>query len=562
MNYGPSHTMKHRTKLVFCAFSLVMLAGTLAHGQTALGNGRGLEADLSGRGIGNAPRADFMREVRLRNDVVTGNAVGGRSFRGNVGYRAADEFRGSLGSDDLFSFRRDSITTGQSGTGLRGTGSLQYQYSFSTGNQFGSSLSRSGGGTQDDKTQLPIDRSPRRVTNDTGQGLGEGWNTLAPKMGTLRSTSTYNTLSSLNPSVIGARQTRDGIESLTASSLLGLRAVERKRDSTELPPGLVNPPVRTPNVNTPVPTTPTNVPEGLEQSVRPGTAPSGVAPAQEATTAYSQIAQRYKSLQKPDDVDQNSWEERMVAIRKQLQEARENRDLNTDRKSSLTSNKGDESPKLMTAQEQAKGTAQGGASKTSDRSTNLIQLDAVTIDLIRAAGGEVSSYALTSVEQDLYSKYMTQGSAALAAGRYFDAEENFARSLSISPGDPSASAARLNAQLGAALFLSAAVNLEELLQKHPEMATTRYTNDTMPSPARLASIVTLLRDRVAKDVSIGVMPPRDASLLLAYVGFQTQNNALTAEGLDLLDKAVAGAPASSSGGDALCTLLRALWLPK
>ncbi len=554
--------MKHRTKLVFCAFSLVMLAGTLAHGQTALGNGRGLEADLSGRGIGNAPRADFMREVRLRNDVVTGNAVGGRSFRGNVGYRAADEFRGSLGSDDLFSFRRDSITTGQSGTGLRGTGSLQYQYSFSTGNQFGSSLSRSGGGTQDDKTQLPIDRSPRRVTNDTGQGLGEGWNTLAPKMGTLRSTSTYNTLSSLNPSVIGARQTRDGIESLTASSLLGLRAVERKRDSTELPPGLVNPPVRTPNVNTPVPTTPTNVPEGLEQSVRPGTAPSGVAPAQEATTAYSQIAQRYKSLQKPDDVDQNSWEERMVAIRKQLQEARENRDLNTDRKSSLTSNKGDESPKLMTAQEQAKGTAQGGASKTSDRSTNLIQLDAVTIDLIRAAGGEVSSYALTSVEQDLYSKYMTQGSAALAAGRYFDAEENFARSLSISPGDPSASAARLNAQLGAALFLSAAVNLEELLQKHPEMATTRYTNDTMPSPARLASIVTLLRDRVAKDVSIGVMPPRDASLLLAYVGFQTQNNALTAEGLDLLDKAVAGAPASSSGGDALCTLLRALWLPK
>lgn len=548
----PSTQARNVTSMKLAASMLLFVAAATAHGQSALGNGRGLEADLSGRGIGNVPRADFMKEVRLRNDVVTGNAVGGRSFRGGVGYRSGDEFRGLLGSDDLFSFRRDSLTAGQGGTGLRGTGSLQYQYSFSTGNQFSGGLSRSGGDTQADKTQLSLDRSPRRVTNDSGRGLGEGWNTLAPRMGTLRSTSTYNTLSSLNPSVIGARQTRDGIESLTASSLLGLRAVERKRDADELPPGIVNKPIRLPSVNTPVPATQTNAPVGLEESSRPGETPAK----EEPTTVYSKITNRYKELDKPSTPEAQTWEDRMTTIRKQLEEAREKRDIEAERKSTLTRAEGDQAIRKLSEEEKAALKARAKNMAELDTNNRLIQLDAATIDMIRAAGGEVDSYILNATDKDLYSKYMQQGASALAAGRYFDAEENFARSISISPGEPTASAARLNSQLGAALFLSAAVNLEELLRKHPEMASTRYTKDTIPSPARLESITILLRERVAKDISIGAAPPRDASLLLAYVGYQTQNTSLTKEGLDLLDKS------STDGDDGLAELLRGVWLGK
>src|SRR5690606_2294464 len=77
--------------------------------------------------------SDLAAEMRFRNAVVTGNAPGGLSFRGDVGYRAAGEFTGRLGADDTFSFRRDTVYSGLGGMGLRGTDSLQYQFALTTG---------------------------------------------------------------------------------------------------------------------------------------------------------------------------------------------------------------------------------------------------------------------------------------------------------------------------------------------------------------------------------------------------------------------------------------------
>ena len=552
-----------------------LLAGT-ACGQTALGNGRGLEADLSGRGIGNVPRPDFMAEVRMRNDLVTGNAVGGRSFRGNVGYRSGDEFRGSLGSDANFSFRRDSISSGIGGVGLRGTSSLQYQYSMSTSNQFGTapSLSTLGGQIEQNKTDFNLrSSSPRRITSGEYTTIGDGWNNLAPRLGTLRSTSTFNSISSLNPAVIGSRETPQGVESLTASSLLGLRSVPQRRlqGDGELPPGAVNQAAAPTRVNTAVGGAVPN------EATPPGTETGNI------RTAYTQVTDRFRKASgnaaRPSQPVENQagdapatektapealdWETRIAKLREQLEITSREREERLAR-ASLRARVLD--PEKVDAKARPKDgliSKDKAVTKKDPKAAGeaagiaFIDFDPATLEMIRAAAGEVDAYTLSSAEKDLYSRYMTQGSAAMASGKYFDAEEQFARCLAVAPGDPMASAARLNSQLGGALFLSAALNLEALLGKHPELATTRYTGGTMPSAKRLGDIAIVLRERISKDTQLGAAPPRDASLLLAYTGYQLKDVGIMQEGLT----ALSASNAASGHDDALHKLLKAVWAP-
>lgn len=560
---------RHFARQITLPASLFLAAGLLlapnGHAQTALGNGRGLEADLSGRGVGNTPRPDFMNEVRMRNDLVTGNAVGGRSFRGSVGYRSGDEFRGLLGSDELFSFRRDSVGGGAAGLGLRGTSSLQYQYSYSTANQFSapSSLSRSGGATDMNKVELSSRLStPRRVESNRTTNFGDGWNALAPRMGTLRSTSTFNSIAGLNPVVLGSRETRDGLESLTASSLLGLRTVLTRREGVPgaLPPGATN------QAANPQSATPATA-NGLSTSTRP----EGN---NEVRTSYAQVASRLRTAsgklplasagrvpaegaaegnisgEAGGDPLDAAWETRLNTLRAQLETAsrqREEQLLRENIRRKITGAKPALTQDAMISQD--KGLEEEKPGRLVDA------FDAATLEMLRQAAGEVGSYTETVVDRDLYSGYMVKGTAALAAGKYFDAEEQFARALSISPGDPMASAARLNSQLGGSLFLSAALNLEALLLKHPELATTRYTGSAVPSRKRLDDIVILLRERIANDVKIGASPPRDASLLLAYVGYQINDGGMVSEGL----AALAASNRTPASPDALLALLKVVW---
>jgi hypothetical protein len=58
--------------------------------------------------VNNRVRPTVAQELSFRNALVTGNVIGGREFRGDVGYSAAGDFRGRLGSDDFFSFQRNS----------------------------------------------------------------------------------------------------------------------------------------------------------------------------------------------------------------------------------------------------------------------------------------------------------------------------------------------------------------------------------------------------------------------------------------------------------------------
>src|SRR6185295_9087936 len=120
--------------LIGSAGLALSLAVSPAAAQNALGNGTALDRNLQqGSGGKNAKGRDIKAEIQFQNAIITGNAPGGKSFHGDVGYLAADEIRANLGSNDLFSYYRDSSQSVLPAIGIRGTDALRYQYSLATG---------------------------------------------------------------------------------------------------------------------------------------------------------------------------------------------------------------------------------------------------------------------------------------------------------------------------------------------------------------------------------------------------------------------------------------------
>ena len=76
---------RKRTRSVLTILSLLVLSGA-AHAQNALGDGNALDANTGQRGRVNSTRPNFARELSFRNAIATGNAPGGLSFRGDLGY--------------------------------------------------------------------------------------------------------------------------------------------------------------------------------------------------------------------------------------------------------------------------------------------------------------------------------------------------------------------------------------------------------------------------------------------------------------------------------------------
>lgn len=219
--------MKHRKTNVLiltCAGAVLAMASP-GFAQNAL------DANLQvGSGGINQPTRDFTAELRFRNAIVTGNAPGGLSFRGDAGYTASRDFRSELASDALFNFRRDSLFSGLSGMGIRGTEALQYQFALTTGGRAPASLggnlifSRGGSGTDlanmkdPARSQLQGDR-PGGLTRIRPDEITEGG------LGSLRSTSTFTTTQNMEPMLLGVRTGQDGVrEAMAASVLTGIRA--------------------------------------------------------------------------------------------------------------------------------------------------------------------------------------------------------------------------------------------------------------------------------------------------------------------------------------------------
>ncbi|MBC7771138.1 MAG: hypothetical protein H7210_01455 [Pyrinomonadaceae bacterium] len=596
---------------ILAGTALSLAFASLASAQYTVGNPRPLDRNptigLNGRNPTTAP--DIGALTRYNNAVVTGNAGYGRAFRGYVGYLAPDDFRASLGTNDLFNFRRDSSSGTQVNQGIRGTDSLRYQFMLSTG-QTPPSLLR---GPTSASGAVPLYSRDASPASNTGAAL--------------RSTSDYLGVRSLQPSVVGYRTDEQGqAYALTASPLLGVTmipvelpgAAPKARDTSlvpsgQVPPGGARPTFPDGKIPTPgqaVENAPpsrrgdSRVLSGLE-ATRPGLmTPLAAQQMVDTANAASRVNTRIsaptsvmepfkrslpadKTVVPPTDpaADPNTtvrpkpvWEQELDQLRERMrqQEAEKKKDRGqkipapgdaTNSTDDPIANplipgrpaSGENSKPGKPKPPKAAGSDQMSLDEIRDMTRS--DLDKLDRDVLRAliSTRPLLDHLVPAIPTDnyAYDYHMQAGESSLANRRFFDAEDRFLRALAAVPKDPLASVGRAHAQLGAGLYLSSASNLHSLFAEHPEMIGVRYDRSLLFSADRSDEIARQMRADIKNaDTLLG----RDAALLLAYLGYQVGDRAMLEEGI----KAFAGSTRADNDADradlTLLALMHRIWV--
>lgn len=503
---------------VSMGIAMCVIGARCARAQNALGDGRALDRNLRvGSGGINTPVRDLNAQIRFNNAIVTGNAIGGKSFQGNVGYLATDDFRAGLGSDQFFAFRRDSAISAVTAAGIRGTDALRYQFALSTGQTPPAIM----GNIPDFSTGLTRGAMPIHPGLPAGVETKFMGNTASSS---LRSTAEFNAQQALRPSIIGAKRLPDGITTVViASPLMGVNAIRMgaAAGSTDAADRLASAPSLT----------------GLEAVPGYISSPINLA----SSVASTRVDTRVKAPQPVLDqlqraLDSNrvksgvdainpvvppaagepeipSWEREIERIRKALG--------GEDRPAAPKP--GDKDPAAPATDDHPLGIRD-----LIDSETGKINPD--VLRSLQATRPFISEFAPDEERPvaDTYTAHMKNGQALLAKGRYFDAEDAFVRALALEPKDPLAIVGRAHAELGAGLFLSAGANLRPFFNEHPEMIGVRYSAGLLPSEGRAEAIVAQLRTNISNKTS-GV--GKEAGMLLAYMGYQLGKPELLQEGI-------------------------------
>ena len=563
MSNGCRVTRLDRMMLVV---GLVGLAGVLqsATGQDALGDGKALEANpMLGSGGRNYQRPSLEREVQFRNAIATGNAPGGLSFRGDLGYTAVGEFQGELGSDSLYAFRRDSLYSGLAGMGIRGTDAIQYQFSMTTGSRVtrgltgnlsvsrlaGSSSASFAGGIGDTGAPIAIDpedalaRAQSRV------------------MGTLRSTSSYSSTSGLVPELVTTYE--HGIQrdayGLVASPLMGLVSTPMETGSRRRP-GIGGPqePTKTSYENTikQIRERAEELRAMREQAERPDGGGDRQDPGTPNQETDNWIQDRLQKLQRQVlGLPEPKGEDDPIEV---VQPG--DTPLDGVNPSGVTMR----DPENPRAGEEGRSGPLDGVEfgRGEDRAPgSTYTIDPETLELIRGDGERVK-YLVdpTAGDRDFYTEHMNAGLRLMRNHRYFDAEERFTNALSIRAGDVSAQLGRLHAQIGAGLVMSGSVNLQTLMSEHLEVVSARYSGELFPDEDRLNEMIQILRERAGLVERESYKVPEPArvkiacGLLIGYLGFQMDDAEQMEEGFGVVRR---------YGTDAdlrLVTLLETVWV--
>lgn len=578
------------------AAALTLLASGGASAQDALGSGRALDANLQvGSGGYNAPARNFNAEIALRNAIVTGNVGGGKHFRGNVGYSATDDFRGRLGSDDIYSFSRDAAYSGIAAQNIRGIGALQYQLGQSTAGMTrglgGDLIVRRPGSTLSAGDISGITPSSQVATMDPYGYMRSSLRSTSDFV--LRSMAAPNVLLNAEgeyaePTFVTATPLQ-GIKTMGVSdSAFGLRTQEdRERLSLVAPAEALREQLGS-ALN---PTGATQTPEETEAEGQPGTA-QPVAERVRAIGVHEQLLEGLRERQRavqpqpvarrltddlgeeplaeepewprnaapaePEDSALNSFDRRLEELRKEFREMPE---LPWQRDERLRKEQRDEERKREQAERLREQLDPNDPLAAANDVRRAPDEDRTEIEKLIRRARETLGDAPTALEQlvakegtdDLFTIHMRRGQELLEQEQWFAAEERFAAALRVKPGDPIAAAGRVSAEIGAGMYRSASVNLRTLLQAYPEMIQTRLDRSLFPSGARLERIRAQLRLRSELDTPLA----RDAGFLLAYVGSQTGNEKDLEEGftiVDRVDKALGSSP------DKLEQVARALWM--
>ncbi|MCA9304224.1 MAG: hypothetical protein KC996_08885 [Phycisphaerales bacterium] len=551
--------MNHQTPRIAAA-ALISALGVLAGsalGQTALGDGTALDASLSTQGRLNVSRPSFATELQFRNAIATGNAPGGMSFRGDLGYRAAGEFTGALGSDSLFAFRRDSLYSGLAGMGIRGTEAVQYQFALTTGATPPRDLMGNLSVSRDYGVQ-----TNRRVGTDSGAPIainpeirdmdprGRSLSTYSSErddgslLGTLRSSASYISTSGLQPVLLNVYG--EGIErtpyGLTASNLRGVTTVPMYTNAQAFQKD-----------------------EGEELNTdqfRTSITDLANEQAQRARELTEKRSDPNKAQTTDSPAGEDWFANRMKEIREELYGV-PSIDAAVDE--GLSGEGDGANPTDPTQPDDSISEKLKELEINYDEEGNPIESDALELtprllEILRGDAAPLNKFVNQDISSDdVYIDHIRTGERLIAAERYFDAEERFTRALAIRPGDLTAQIGRIHAQIGAGMVLSASVNLQAILTDFPQLAGTRYSEKLLPSKSRTEALVDGLRIRsgvTRVNDELLHEDPRirlSSGLLLAYLGYQSLDEQAVSEGLGVVNEV------GSDADRRLAFLLEQIW---
>lgn len=505
-------SLKRRLGALLVLVSALAWAAPAA-GQSALGDGRQLDANPLVGSDGRNPQG-FTPDFRSRNMLITGNVIGGRGFQDTVGYTAAEDFRGELGSDDLFSFQAGAAW---SNPALFAAGQTLDMLRFGQ--------------------QLNVVEYRRAGTGATVETLGmresnarlDADRLVLDKLSLMASDNLIYK-GAIEPQFVGMFQSQDG-QPLVASvsslrglqvtqlagqpQLLGLTPLDVAKTREDAAAGEVV------KLGEPFAAGFDNlIAPDLRTDAAVGTGPLDTrVESTKIDPLYrgilERVADRYAQATEP--------EEPPGELASQLDEAfaRLREELGAE-------------PPPEGAEEQAPDTAGAPGLSIDD------------FGVILQHGETIEHYAVGDPGRFL--ELMAEGEEMLKRGEYFWAERRFTRALRFTPGHPIATAGLAHAQIGAGLNVSAALALRRLVTRHPEMLDVRYGPELLPNRVRLNVAVRALEEDIAAF-------ERDRDLngfLLAYVGHQLDDRALIERGLQAIEEA---AP-----DDPLLPLLRRVWL--
>lgn len=589
-------TSRLRQSLSTASLLAAALAITPAQGQVQVQNGSALDANQQ-VGSNGYNQAGQQIDYRARNLLITGNVGGGRSFQGSIDYNSAGSFRGSLGSDSLFGFRRDSVFSSPNAGNLgyraqqagnrvifsRPSDSLSTGYRFTTGNN---------------------------LSTSTSYDPGSGVVTFRQSGGGLVSISGFKNPDSLSNagSRVGLVRTPQGLVSVNASPLTGIRynPLDARHTLTQPKPSpdLTDTPVR-PNdpsdrdATSPKATDPAAFGESLRIDGQYRPAPTPDALAQHnlrkdplAITLGSQLRSQM-ALQLADQPTQGrtpnaqamSLRERVFGKEatatnpNQMAKAPENpydkliADILANAKEQAAKPGDAEEPKtdttanwknILETPEQAildsKDQARDVAMRISlgmvdeegniDYETELPKIDSdselgkllddLTYDLPRVR-------TLAGKDTNRINKLLSRGEQELKAERYMVAETIYRQILREKGKDPLAKAGLIHSQMGAGMIRSAALNLRGLFADHPELIALRYESNLLPGTDRLRWLQNRLQKMIGEDIH-----GADPGLVLAYLGYQLKAKPLIEFGLNVAE--------SQAPRDPLMPVVRKIWL--
>jgi tetratricopeptide (TPR) repeat protein len=554
------NTIDRTKRILTLAIGAVLLGAGSAAAQYRVGeDGRLLDAsNRLGSGGYNSGVITGASVYANGNRLITGNVTGAKEFRGNVDYKDPREFAGTVAGEDFDRFIRRSSGIPQ-----------PYQAQTHDPNQVNVFYGRALSPSQAPANAVPqgasntfiVDPNLSRPAQDTRLGVPpEGAPAVMPRLGELLLPGPVDPRTNV-PSVVsaspllGVQQYRldDPLAAAFAGTYTGMRqdtgpqrlgfddaSLQRMRD--ELARTVEE--SRTGGISDDGATDqgPTNnlakpLPEPFESPANPGLTPKALDTSLKSPPLSNDVRPTQSSFARlPAPTQQSSTN---AELERRLARYYLDR-FETDE----TRNR--EFIQQLRQRENARGNpggaggpavppnAQPPAPRTAPDYQKMSR-ELLNTEIKGVPGNaplQIKSLA-SGIKAEGLLNVMTKAEELLRQGKYVSAVDQYRVAEQVAPNNALVRLGRSHAELGAGYYAQAAAHLRQAMEGDPSIMMGQYDLKGMIGEARLGELVKDLKDTAAKETANAALP-----FLLAYVAYNTGNEAQATVYLDLADKRV------------------------